>query len=78
MRESKKAPIQFDVDNPDLTVMHKSILRLLKSKGEMTALDVGTQLNRSRGIMNIRLNQLVRLGLVQKVKRGRKYFYTAK
>ncbi|MFQ6076751.1 MAG: helix-turn-helix domain-containing protein [Candidatus Bathyarchaeia archaeon] len=50
----------------------------LSEEGGMTAREVSTLTHRSRAMESLYLNQLSALGLVEKTRRGRRYYFTKK
>lgn len=61
-----------------LNAVQKKALRVLADGSEMTAEEVAKAVNRTRPLMVINLNQLVALGLVEKVRRGRCVYFRQK
>jgi len=66
------------LEEAELTSVQERALHVLTEEGEMTSLEMAKALNRTRPLMVINLNQLVALGLVEKVRRGRYVYFRRK
>ena len=82
IRELRRAP-ELPKRSPrleevGLNSVQEKALQVLAEEGEMTSLEVAEALNRTRPLMVINLNQLVALGLVEKVRKGRHVYFRRK
>jgi len=79
IRELRRAPIlrriPLRLEDVELNSIQEKAFQLIVEQGEMTSLEVANVLNRTRPLMVINLNQLVALGLVEKVRRGRHVYF---
>jgi len=66
------------LEDAELSSVQQRALQVLAEKGEMTSMEVAQALNRTRPLMVVNLNQLVILGLVEKVRRGRYVYFRRK
>jgi len=70
---SPQTILEIDLMNlPDS--LRKTIITLAKL-GEATPEEVANETNRTRGLENIYLNQLERLGYIEKIKRGKRVYF---
>lgn len=82
LRELRRAPALSRMpprpEEAELSSVQEKALQVLAEKGEMTSMEVAKALSRTRPLMVINLNQLVALGLVEKVRRGRHVYFRRK
>jgi len=79
LRELRRAPVlprtPPRLEEAELNSIQERALQVLAEEGEMTSMEVAKALNRTRPLMVINLNQLVALGFVEKVRRGRHVYF---
>jgi hypothetical protein len=56
--------------------LRKSMIAV-QELGEATAEETAVKTNRTRSVESIYLNQLVRMGLLQRIRRGKKVYFTS-
>lgn len=63
-------------EDPALNSLQEKALQVLSPGTEMTAEEMAKALNRTRPLLVINLNQLVALGLVKKIRKGRQVYFS--
>ncbi|MEM0444420.1 MAG: hypothetical protein QXO86_00045 [Nitrososphaerota archaeon] len=76
--QSTSVQRQGDVTQVQLAPHLAKTYQVVRNRGRVTALDVSIETGRSRPLESVYLNQLVALGLVSKVRVGRKLYFTLK
>ena len=82
LRKLKHAP-SIPLASPRLndtrmTAVQEDALRALLRRGEMTAEEVAKEVNRTRPLMVVNLNQLVALGLLERERKGKRVYFRQK
>ena len=77
MQKLESRSVEFEAST-DLSSSQAKTLRALSYEKKMSASEVMSLTGRSRALETVYLNQLVRLGLVEKTKKGRKHYYAKK
>lgn len=82
IRKLKEAQKLFEqplrMDETKLNQIQKMAIQVLIDKGMMTASDVAQILNRNRSSMVINLNILADLGLLDKIRKGKRIYFKAR
>jgi len=82
MRELRNAQAlprrPFNADQAMLNPIQERALQVLAEKDEMTSVEVAKAVERTRPLMVINLNQLVALGFLEKVRKGRRVYFRLK